>query len=397
MELIGNHLQIFVSAIVILGAAAVALICDLLKSNNEHLREMNVELRIRREEEQRRSQLILQTTATLNGAPAALPSPAAAPAIASGESRLAAAQAQPAIDRAAELVSRRGVREQAAPVVAEAAPDFHPGASLAEARMLAREFMGRAATRAGADQLRTDQPETSQTQSVAVPAARQPEVMAASARVAPGLQRKNWDALLSSTRKNTSAPATVEMVVQPEAAAPRQRMAQLIPFETIQNQSDELAIPEGFHEGMMIARILNGQKAVRGLVVVIGINDFASRRETAGELGTEALVASFTDHLRTILGPGDFACQSSQDEFLMICPNERGAPSQRRLGEIAESLWDFQFRTVGTSVILFSWGGVEAKGEPFADILAAAADRMRETRRSRRSLSLDAPLHRKAV
>ncbi|MCC6342197.1 MAG: diguanylate cyclase [Bryobacterales bacterium] len=48
------ELQIFVSLIVILGTAFVALICDYLKGNNEHLREHNVELRVRREEQEKR-------------------------------------------------------------------------------------------------------------------------------------------------------------------------------------------------------------------------------------------------------------------------------------------------------------------------------------------------------
>src|ERR1700722_3330078 len=59
MELGQYQLQIFVSLVVILGAAFVALICDFLKGNNEQLRELTVELKVRREEEQRRSQTMI--------------------------------------------------------------------------------------------------------------------------------------------------------------------------------------------------------------------------------------------------------------------------------------------------------------------------------------------------
>ncbi len=48
------ELQIFVSLVVVLGAAFVALVCDYLKGNNEQLREKNVELRVRNEERDRR-------------------------------------------------------------------------------------------------------------------------------------------------------------------------------------------------------------------------------------------------------------------------------------------------------------------------------------------------------
>ena len=58
MELGQYQIQIFVSLVVILGAAFVALICDFLKGNNEQLRELTIELKVRREEEQRRSQMM---------------------------------------------------------------------------------------------------------------------------------------------------------------------------------------------------------------------------------------------------------------------------------------------------------------------------------------------------
>lgn len=47
------ELQIFVSLLVVLGAAFVALICDFLKGNNEKLREFNIELITRQEERER--------------------------------------------------------------------------------------------------------------------------------------------------------------------------------------------------------------------------------------------------------------------------------------------------------------------------------------------------------
>ena len=53
------QLQTFVSLVVVLGAALVALICDLLKGNNEQLRELTVELKVRREEEHKRFEMML--------------------------------------------------------------------------------------------------------------------------------------------------------------------------------------------------------------------------------------------------------------------------------------------------------------------------------------------------
>jgi len=54
MDLGSLELQIFVSLTVVLGAAFVALVCDYLKGNNEQLREHNIELRVRKEEQERK-------------------------------------------------------------------------------------------------------------------------------------------------------------------------------------------------------------------------------------------------------------------------------------------------------------------------------------------------------
>lgn len=54
------ELQVFVSLVVILGAAFVALICDFLKGNNEQLRESNLELRVRQDERDKRDLLVEQ-------------------------------------------------------------------------------------------------------------------------------------------------------------------------------------------------------------------------------------------------------------------------------------------------------------------------------------------------
>lgn len=56
MELGHHQLQFFISLTVIVVAALIALVCDFLKRNNEQLRELTIELRVRREEEEKRLQ-----------------------------------------------------------------------------------------------------------------------------------------------------------------------------------------------------------------------------------------------------------------------------------------------------------------------------------------------------
>ena len=45
------ELRIFLSLIVVLSAAFVALVCDYLRGNNQQLREHNLELRVRKDEQ----------------------------------------------------------------------------------------------------------------------------------------------------------------------------------------------------------------------------------------------------------------------------------------------------------------------------------------------------------
>src|SRR5258708_3467924 len=117
MELGLYPLQVFTSLVVILGAAFVALICDFLKGNNEQLRELTIELKVRREEEHKRMQLMTPQLAVANGA-ATGPAPVAASvgesiarrehaprslAIPQGRKRTAAPEAIAAMERGAQL------------------------------------------------------------------------------------------------------------------------------------------------------------------------------------------------------------------------------------------------------------------------------------------------------
>lgn len=81
------EIQVFVSLVVILGAAFVALICDFLKGSNEQLREANIVMRVREDERDKRDDLVekvqqqtIEVVAKVQGAligrPAAAPLPA---------------------------------------------------------------------------------------------------------------------------------------------------------------------------------------------------------------------------------------------------------------------------------------------------------------------------------
>ena len=93
--------------------------------------------------------------------------------------------------------------------------------------------------------------------------------------------------------------------------------------------------------------------------------------------------------IQSLIGPNDFAAQSGKDEFLLIYPNEARRLRTALVSLIAEQLWDFQLRSMGTLSILFSWGGLEVRSESIDEAIASATERMQETRRNRRVLTME--------
>lgn len=139
-------------------------------------------------------------------------------------------------------------------------------------------------------------------------------------------------------------------------------------------QVEQMSIPTGFQDFALLAEAMNGRALFRGTAVAISVSGMSRER------GDAAGVAGF---LESLLTPADFACQTSEDEFLLILPEETGAPAQRRLQYISQRLWDYQIRSVGARSLMFSWGAAEISGEPLRDAISAAKDRMWQTRRNR--------------
>jgi hypothetical protein len=147
---------------------------------------------------------------------------------------------------------------------------------------------------------------------------------------------------------------------------------------------ERIAVPTGFQDYSVLEAALESDALFRGTIVAVSVNNFGDRSAPAGETLHE--VTTFVESLMTA---SDFGCQSSADEFLLILPEELGAQAQRRLQYISQRLWDYQIRSVGTQTIMFSWGAAEIAGEPLQDAIAAAKDRMMQTKRNRERASAE--------
>ncbi len=189
---------------------------------------------------------------------------------------------------------------------------------------------------------------------------------------------ESFDSLMAAVHAEPAAEPEPEPVavapVEPAPAAP-------------------LALPSGMNDRATLDFLKRDTALFTGLVVSIGINDYARLQDTSGRPAAEELVKSVSQLVKSLItapnGSEFFGCRASDDEFILVFADENGSVAQRRLNALSERLWDFQLRSLGNFSVMFSWGATEANGETFADAVEAASERMRETRQNRRTISME--------
>ncbi|HME10099.1 MAG TPA: hypothetical protein VKG25_23785 [Bryobacteraceae bacterium] len=126
-------------------------------------------------------------------------------------------------------------------------------------------------------------------------------------------------------------------------------------------------------DGTLLSRMLAGHQPYTGLVICISVKD----------MDEKVINNKVTSFLTELARPSDLLCRPSKDEFVLLCPDERGSDSRRRLGSISQQLWDYQLRNLSNFSVQFSWGSETAWRARLSDALEAARDNMATTRRTR--------------
>ena len=378
-------LSIFVTLFLILAAMGIALIVDLLKGNNEQLRELAIELKAKKDAAEKHLQVLeVHTTAllrqpTLLAASAAGQSLLSENAAAGGGSQKAAPRptivpnrsAAPATEEAGFHAAARKGRDESQPK-REMSPAVAAVAQSVAARMAAGKMNPvAAAVTANVDPVAPQPDIVVPVPTFAAPAAAglTPEIVSVEVKTgifqAPSDARKDWSRILTSRKREALAPATAAPATDDN----------LIQFEPIRvPEVEEIRVlPAGFHDYSILRKAAASGASLQGMVVSIGLNQVDS-----GQLSE---VSTF---IRTLLEPEDFGCQSGSDEYVLVCLAD-GQAAQHRLSAIAEKLWDFQLRSMGQLNVQFAWGGMEARPtDKLNDVVASAIDQMTETRRARR-------------
>jgi GGDEF domain-containing protein len=200
------------------------------------------------------------------------------------------------------------------------------------------------------------------------------------------------------------APAAISepLRLSPAATPSLPQLALSVDTPTVSPKAPEpapapLALPAGFTDRATLDFLKRDPAPFTGLVVSIGINDYARLAESQGKNTADDLVRNVNQLVNSLIASPNgaqshFACRTADDEFLVIYPNETGQAAQRRLNALSERLWDFQLRSLGTFSVVFSWGATEAVSENFAEAVSAASERMLETRQNRKTISMGQPM-----
>jgi len=346
MQLAPLPLQVFMNLVVIMAAAFVALIVDYLKANNEQLRELTIELKVRREEEHERMRLMTHARGS-----AASRTVEDIPASASAE--VERARQDPAASDGLPIPSAPATKS----AFTETADTGDSGEVLPEAPFSAAAPQPRL----------VETPAWTDAEAHSIPA----EILAKAMASKTVAAKKDWNSLLASRRgMKSSAPLDSPLLDAVLAAAVSEQASERA---TNGAKIAEPALPAGFHNASTLAEFVSKGRLVSGLVMSIGVS-------TPPVPGGSERVRRL---IQTLLGERDFATETQPHEFLLLFPDERGAAAQRRLSNVAQQLWDFQFHALYTQSILFSWGGLEVRNEPIDEAIASAQERMEETRRAR--------------
>ncbi|MBY0503804.1 MAG: hypothetical protein K2X03_07835 [Bryobacteraceae bacterium] len=199
---------------------------------------------------------------------------------------------------------------------------------------------------------------------------------------------------LTADLGETTAPAPHESFDSLMAAVHEEAPMVEVPEEPVASEEPGvLALPSGMNDRATLDFLKRDKSSFTGLIVSIGINDYARLQEASGRPAAEELAKSVQQLVKSLItapnGSEFFGCRSADDEFVLVFAGESGSAAQRRLNGLSERLWDFQLRSLGNFSVMFSWGATEANGEVFEDAVEAASERMRETRQNRRTVSMD--------
>jgi hypothetical protein len=146
----------------------------------------------------------------------------------------------------------------------------------------------------------------------------------------------------------------------------------------------ELQVPAGVFQAGVLDSLMVRPEPFTGLVLAISILD---RTVMGPQVAAEALTElnrSIEEMMLGSLREHDTLCRVSDDEFVILYPRMTGAAAQRQTAGMSERLWDFQLRSLGYYMVIFSLGSSAVEGQPLSAAVENAREQMEQAARARR-------------
>ncbi len=384
MILGGSELQVFVTFLVILACAFVALLMDYLKGNNEQLRERHVDLLVRQEQYAGKAgvdaAVLARSLEQVLGEQTAALKEIVAESIKEAPLReLEEARKSGLLGKGGYVGSLQDLPVWEIPEPKREAPQ----GEVSDGEKVKISLVAEGDVRPA---------ETPEGPVVPVAEKREEEVVEPAPAAAAHDFDRFLDDLVSEFEANPAAYPDPQEVLTPETAVAENLGAdsaeQLAPLAAALG-TEVKEIPAGVHAPAVLQELLAAPPALQGVVVCVGINEYSQLHKNLGKQAAEQLLGNVDALLGDLVRGKAFLCRRSEDEFVLVEPELTGALAQRRLNEISERLWDFQLRNLGSFSVVFSWGAHESRGESLREAVEAAQEKMRETQAARKSSSFD--------
>ncbi len=143
----------------------------------------------------------------------------------------------------------------------------------------------------------------------------------------------------------------------------------------------DLLLPTGMQDLATYRRLLAMPNPMSGIVITIGINDYARLASTVSAQELPGLLGSVETLMGSMVREGDFGVKVSDEQWVFVYRIDSQGFSQRRVAGLSEKLWDFQLRHLGLSNLSFSWAAVNVNSERLDVAVTAAIERMESSRR----------------
>ena len=132
---------------------------------------------------------------------------------------------------------------------------------------------------------------------------------------------------------------------------------------------------------------LSDSRPTSTFAVAIGVHPVQGLGRSQDSIGNRLLRTAVGERVRSLIRPGDFGCRLSPDVYLILISNPDSEPAHQAI-QIEQRLRRFELEICGEPFGLFSLASAQNEDQPLADTVRIAIERLRRRVRSAGSVDL---------